>query len=114
MTRIILSCTDKGDWIFDPFSGSSTTGIAANLCDRKFAGIEQNEAFCQMSRARREELDLAGVRADLKRHIVDFKTLESLEKQNIMDGGDGENDNVCEYADLHYGLLPFDTEPLHE
>ena len=95
LTRIILSCTDKGDWIFDPFSGSSTTGIAANLCGRKFAGIEQDEAFCQMSRARREELDLAGVRADLKRHIVDFKTLESLEKQNIMDGGDGENDNVC-------------------
>ena len=114
LTRIILSCTDRGDWILDPFSGSSTPGIAANLCGRKFAGIEQDEAFCKMSRARREELDLAGVRADLKRHIVDFKTLESLEKQNIMDGGDGENDNVCEYADLHYGSLPFDTETLHE
>lgn len=47
LTRIILSCTDKGDWILDPFSGSSTTGIAANLCERKFAGIEQSEEFCQ-------------------------------------------------------------------
>ena len=76
LTRIILSCTDKGDWILDPFSGSSTTGIAANLCERKFAGIEQSEEFCQMSRARREELDLTGVKADWKRHITDFKVLK--------------------------------------
>ena len=111
LTRIILSCTDKGDWILDPFSGSSTTGIAANLCDRRFAGIEQNEAFCQMSRARREELELEGVKADLKRHIVDFKTLEPSGQLNLLDGEEG---GVCEYADLHYGSLPFDTLPLHE
>ena len=32
-------------WILDLFSGSSTTGIAANLCGRKFAGIEQEREF---------------------------------------------------------------------
>ncbi len=45
-------CVDKGDWILDPFSGSSTTGIAANLCGRRFAGLEQEEKFCRLSMAR--------------------------------------------------------------
>ena len=45
-------CVDKGDWILDPFCGSSTTGIAANLCGRRFAGLEQEEKFCRLSMAR--------------------------------------------------------------
>lgn len=64
-----------------------------------------------MSRARREELELEGMKADLKRHIVDFKTLEPSGQFNLLDGEEG---GVCEYADLHYGSLPFDTRPLHE
>lgn len=110
LTRIILSCTDKGDWILDPFSGSSTTGIAANLCERKFAGIEQSEEFCQMSRARREELDLAGVKADWKRHITDFKVLKSLGSLNLTDVDDCGGDSVCDNTELKYGLLPFDSK----
>ena len=39
LVRMILASTNPGDWILDPFSGSSTTGIAANLCGRRFAGI---------------------------------------------------------------------------
>lgn len=111
LTRIILSCTDKGDWILDPFSGSSTTGIAANLCDRRFAGIEQSEEFCQMSKARREELDNLGVKADLKRHIVDFKALEASGQLNLFDG---DNGMVCEDSSNLYEVLPFDTKPLQE
>ena len=41
LTRIILACTDEGDWVLDPFCGSGTTGIAANLCGRRFCGIER-------------------------------------------------------------------------
>ena len=110
LTRIILSCTDKGDWILDPFSGSSTTGIAANLCERKFAGIEQSEEFCQMSRARREELDLTGVKADWKRHITDFKVLKSLGSLNLTDVDDCGGDSVSDNTELKYGLLPFDSK----
>ena len=104
----------KTNWILDPFSGSSTTGIAANLCDRKFAGIEQSNEFCQMSRARREELDLAGVKADWRRHIVDFKVLDSLGELNFAPGEDCGGDRVCDNKELKYGLLPFDTKPLQE
>lgn len=57
LVRMILASTNQGDWVLDPFSGSSTTGIAANLCGRRFAGLEQEEEFCKLSKARREELE---------------------------------------------------------
>ena len=75
LTRMILASTSPGDWILDPFSGSSTTGIAANLCGRRFAGIEQEEEFCRMSAARREELEMPGKRGELIRHIEDLQIL---------------------------------------
>ena len=56
LTRIILASTNVNDWILDPFSGSSTTGIAANLCGRRFLGIEKEEEFINLSINRREEL----------------------------------------------------------
>ncbi|MCQ2343951.1 MAG: site-specific DNA-methyltransferase [Paludibacteraceae bacterium] len=110
LTRIILASTDKGDWILDPFSGSSTTGIAACLCERRFAGIEQEEMFCQMSKARRDELEDAGVKADLKRHIADLRSLETANQQKQFDIDDERNTMLCENQDALYGLLPFDTK----
>ena len=47
--RIILASTNEGDTVLDPFSGSGTTGIAANLLGRKYIGIEQDEQFCELS-----------------------------------------------------------------
>lgn len=83
LTRIILASTEPGDWILDPFSGSSTTGIAANLCVRRFAGIEKEEEFCLMSKARREELENPIVVESLKDHIVDFKVLKKTPDINF-------------------------------
>ncbi|WP_278454560.1 DNA methyltransferase [Phocaeicola plebeius] len=39
-------CPADFAWVFDPFAGSSTTGIAANLCGRRYCGIEQEEVLC--------------------------------------------------------------------
>ena len=55
--RIVLASTNEGDTILDPFAGSSTTGIAANLLGRKFIGIEQDKSFIELSQRRRELLD---------------------------------------------------------
>lgn len=55
--RIILASTNEGDTILDPFAGSSTTGIAANLLGRKFIGIEQDQGFFELSCRRRELLN---------------------------------------------------------
>ncbi len=76
LVRMILAATDSGDWILDPFCGSGTTGIAANLCDRRFAGIEREENFCEMSKRRRLEIDHLESRKNLERHIEDLSALK--------------------------------------
>ena len=55
--RIILASTNEGDLVLDPFAGSSTTGIAANLLGRKFIGIEQELQFVNLSLRRRQALE---------------------------------------------------------
>lgn len=57
LSRIIQASTQENGWILDPFAGSSTTGIAANLLKRKFLGIDITEEFLEISRNRRLELD---------------------------------------------------------
>ena len=57
LSRIIQASTLSGAWILDPFTGSSTTGIAANLLGRRFLGIDQNEEFLELSKTRREEIN---------------------------------------------------------
>lgn len=54
--RIILSSTKAGDVILDPFAGSCTTGIAANLLNRSFIGIDQSEDFLQLGIRRKAEI----------------------------------------------------------
>ena len=63
--RIILACTNEGDTILDPFAGSCTTGIAANLLGRKFIGIEQDPQFCELGMRRRKALEEAEERKNL-------------------------------------------------
>ena len=76
LVRMILASTNQGDWILDPFSGSSTTGIAANLCGRRFAGLEQEEEFCKLSKARREEMENLENYNNLINHIEDLHKLQ--------------------------------------
>ena len=57
LTRIILASTEKNGWILDPFTGSSTTGIAANLANRKFLGIDKVDEFLSISKNRKLEIE---------------------------------------------------------
>lgn len=57
LARLIQASTKPGAWVLDPFSGSATTGIAANLLGRKYLGLETEEQFLSMSKARREEIE---------------------------------------------------------
>ena len=49
LDRIILASTNNGDIIIDPFTGSSTTGIAANSHGRKFIGVDLEEKYLELS-----------------------------------------------------------------
>ena len=46
--RIVLASTRVGEVVLDPFAGSCTTGIAANLLGRKFVGIDQSKDFLDL------------------------------------------------------------------
>ncbi|TAN32514.1 site-specific DNA-methyltransferase [Patescibacteria group bacterium] len=49
LVRIILASTDKGDIVLDPFTGSSTSGLAAFLNERKFVGIDLEKKYLDIS-----------------------------------------------------------------
>lgn len=49
LKRIILSSTNEGDLILDPFTGSSTTGIVAQDCKRRFIGIDTSKDYLDLS-----------------------------------------------------------------
>lgn len=55
--RAILSNTHPGDIVFDPFAGSGTTGIAANLIGRKFIGMEREDNFIKKCIQRKKEIE---------------------------------------------------------
>ena len=55
LERIILASTNSEDLILDPFTGSSTTGVAAIRNNRRFIGIDDNTEYLQLSVKRLEE-----------------------------------------------------------
>ncbi len=88
LARIIMASTDEQDWILDPFSGSSTTGIAANLCNRRFLGIEQDTDYARMSMLRRMELDDLSIRQQYVSKLTDLSYLsEGTVRETISDYG---------------------------
>ena len=73
LTRIILASTRPDDWILDPFSGSSTTGVASNLFGRRFLGIDCDTGYLDISQARKLEIECVST-ADIYRKKIN-KTL---------------------------------------
>lgn len=80
LTRIILACTNHHDWILDPFAGSATTGIAANLCGRRFLGIEREKTFALLSKNRRLEINDSSIREAYMNRLQD---LHFIHQENL-------------------------------
>lgn len=96
LSRIIMASTQQGEWVLDPFCGSSTTGIAANLLGRRFLGIDQEQDFVMMSKNRREELDDPQIYSKYRSKIKDIQLMSNTQYAIFE-----------ENADLIYGDLPF-------
>ena len=96
LSRIIMASTNRGEWILDPFCGSSTTGIAANLLERRFLGIDQEQDYLEISRNRRMELDDYGKLNEYRSKIKDIKLVDSQFPRQV-------NDTF----DITYSDLPF-------
>lgn len=86
LVRIILASTEKGAWLLDPFSGSSTTGIAASLLGRKFLGIDKEEAYLKISRERRLEIENIEVFSTFRNKLKDLAYWDNQELQQLNEG----------------------------
>jgi site-specific DNA-methyltransferase (adenine-specific) len=49
---VILSWSNEGEIVLDPFSGSGTTAKMARELGRRFIGIEVNQEYCDISQKR--------------------------------------------------------------
>ena len=82
LARLIQASTKPGAWVLDPFSGSATTGIAANLLGRRYLGIEKEEEFLSMSKARREEIEDIHTRDKYLKKLINAKHI--LQQEDLL------------------------------
>lgn len=79
--RVLLSSTNKGDVVLDPFFGSGTTGAVAKKLGRRFIGLEREDKYISLATDRikdveplnDEDLDITPAKRSLPR--VAFGTL---------------------------------------
>ncbi len=67
LKRIILSCTNKGDVVLDPFIGSGTTSAVAKYYGRNSIGIEINKKYFDIikKRLKQEQKTLDNTETDI-------------------------------------------------
>lgn len=56
LERIIKACSNVGDTVLDPFSGSGTTCYVAKKLNRKYIGIEREKEYFNISKRRIESI----------------------------------------------------------
>ena len=56
LKRIVLLTSNENDLVLDPFTGSSTTGLAAYTYGRRFIGIDTEKDYLELSVKRFDEL----------------------------------------------------------
>ena len=78
LSRIVLASTNSGAWILDPFTGSSTTGVAANLLGRRFLGIDKEEEFLILSQNRKKEIEHLSTFSLFRNKIKDIALLDNM------------------------------------
>ncbi|MDG6220887.1 MAG: site-specific DNA-methyltransferase [Candidatus Thermoplasmatota archaeon] len=72
LLRVVLASTNEEDVVLDPFTGSSTTGLAAYMTGRQFIGIEKEEEFLELSIKRFEDVKGKVVEKGKIKKIGDF------------------------------------------
>ncbi|MBO4333100.1 MAG: site-specific DNA-methyltransferase [Paludibacteraceae bacterium] len=80
LARLIQASTVPGAWILDPFSGSATTGIAANLLGRRYLGLETDLGYLEMSKNRRIEIEDDSIKNSYIRRLKKAKIIMDLDE----------------------------------
>lgn len=75
LCRILLASTAENEWVLDPFTGSSTTGIACTLLNRRFLGIDKEKSFLDLSIQRYQDCLEPQQMENFKQRIPDLRCL---------------------------------------
>lgn len=78
--RLVLSLTDPGDWVFDPFIGVGTTAIAALMHGRRAVGAEIIPEYIEIAK---ERLELAN-KGRLKIRPIDRPVYNPKDKNEFI------------------------------
>ncbi len=85
--RIVSASTKPNTWILDPFTGGSTTGIAANLLNRRFVGIDKEESFLELSKKRKSEIECDEIRQQFLEKLNGIRDNAEIYHGNNSEGG---------------------------
>ena len=55
LRRVILSCTNEGDTVLDPFVGSGTASVVAKMLNRNSIGIEKEKKYLKIIEKRLDQ-----------------------------------------------------------
>jgi site-specific DNA-methyltransferase (adenine-specific) len=75
--RVVLSSSDPGDVVLDPFIGTGTTGVVAKRLHRQWVGIEREADYVELARQR-----IAAVEPDADDHQI-YSTPEPRKQPRI-------------------------------
>jgi len=80
LERIILASTKLHDIVLDPFTGSSTTGVAAHRLGRYFIGVDNNKDYLSLSvkRLNFETRNKHDIKAEIKNVEKDIEKLVAI------------------------------------
>lgn len=99
--RVILSSSEPGDVVLDPFFGSGTTGAVARKLGRNWIGLEQDSEYAQIAEARikrvKVETDLELLRTYAKR-TAPRVPFGSVVERGMLKPGDVLYDNRRRYS----------------
>ena len=97
--NVILSSTEKGDLVLDPFFGTGTTGAVAKRLNRRFVGIEREDAY--IAAATKRICNVQPEHSDLIDNLLDVKPPRFSIKQ------------LVELGYLRVGQLLFSKDKRH-
>ncbi|TVM01421.1 MAG: site-specific DNA-methyltransferase [Candidatus Brocadia sp. WS118] len=70
--RLVLSLTNEGDWVLDPFMGVGSTAIAALMHNRRALGAEIMHEYIEIAKQRIEEAERGTLRIrPMERDVYD-------------------------------------------
>jgi site-specific DNA-methyltransferase (adenine-specific) len=70
IARCLRASTNEDDLVFDPFSGSATTGVASLMLKRQFIGCEMDKKFVAIANHRLSSATGTFLPTEPKEHLL--------------------------------------------